>query len=115
MEIELKPTNFVPLIGFLPLMVAAAPVELTCLMTNGSKEVEWQVSLDETAGTVSYTIPEMKVDTKYRAIFTANKVTFASMEISRVDLSMKRTTNLLGNIEVETGQCQIAAPTKRKF
>ncbi|WP_431286779.1 hypothetical protein [Roseateles chitinivorans] len=99
----------------LPLICSAAPVELTCIITSGEKDVEWKVSLDEAAGTASYSIPELNVNQKYKAIFTEDKVVFNGMEISRVDLSFKRTINILGKITEDKGQCKKAAPIKREF
>ena len=43
------------------------------------------------------------------------KVVFNSMEISRVDLSFKRTVNILGDIRTDTGQCKLADAPKRQF
>lgn len=93
----------------------ATPVYLDCTMSNGKKELTWNVTLDEVGGTVSYAIPEMGVAQKYTAVFTPNKVVFHSMEISRIDLSFKRTSNILGQTETDTGQCKLADVPKRQF
>lgn len=93
----------------------AAPVYLECSMSNGKEVVVWNVTLDEVGGTVSYTIPEMGVAQKYTAIFTSDKVIFKSMEISRIDLSFKRTSNLLAQSQIDTGQCKLADVPKRQF
>ena len=93
----------------------AAPVYLECAMTNGQKVVTWNVALDEANGTVSYSVPEMGTASKHPAVFSPDKVVFNSMEISRVDLSFKRTVNILGDIRADTGQCKLADAPKRQF
>jgi hypothetical protein len=99
------------------LAVSAEPVYLDCVMTSGAEgDVTWHVALDEAAGTASYRIPALNVVQKVPAVFTADKVTFSSIEISRVDLSMVRTINLLGTNKVDRGTCKLAeAPPARKF
>ena len=84
-------------------------------MTDGREDKQWNVALDEAAGTVGYSIPSMGVNQKYQGVFTADKVIFSSMEISRIDLSLKRTTNILGKVTVDKGQCQLVSEPKRKF
>lgn len=100
-----------------PAAASAAPVYLECMMTLGSgqKETQWNVTLDEAAGNVAYTIPELGVAKKAQAIYAPDKVRFDSMEISRVDLTFTRTLNLLGDIKRDQGQCKMAPTPARKF
>lgn len=94
----------------------AAPIYLTCTMTSGQEDLHWDVTLDEAGGTVSYAIPSLNVLQKYPAVFTPDKVLFDTMEISRVDLTLKRTTKILDEVRVDIGRCALATPpAKRKF
>ena len=111
----MKKILLLPILTLLSVSAYAEPVYLNCVITNSQKDVLWKVALDESAGTVSYSIPEHGVDQKLRGIFTADKVVFSTMEISRVDLSFKRTIDLMGDIKVDKGQCQLATVPKRKF
>lgn len=99
----------------LSLACHAAPVYLECTMTTGQKDVLWEVSLDEAAGSASYSIAELGVVQKRPAAFTASKVTFNGMEIDRTSLVLTRTTNVLGDIKIDKGQCQLAKPKARAF
>lgn len=100
-----------------PAAAFAAPVYLECMMTlgKGQKETQWNVTLDEAAGTVAYTIPELGTAKKSQGIFAPDKVRFDAMEISRVDLTFTRTINLLGDIQRDQGQCKMAPTPARKF
>ncbi|NFV80700.1 hypothetical protein [Magnetospirillum aberrantis] len=100
-----------------PAAASAAPVYLECMMTLGSgqKETQWNVTLDEAAGSVAYTIPELGTAKKALGIFTADKVRFDTMEISRIDLTFTRTINLLGEVKRDQGQCKMAPTPTRKF
>ncbi|OWP73519.1 hypothetical protein CEC48_00070 [Pseudomonas sp. K2I15] len=100
----------------LPALCQASPVYLECFMTNGTKPVLWNITLDESLGSASYVISSMDVARKESAVFTANNVVFSSMEISRTDLSFKRTTDFLGKTTVDIGQCKVAPKAaERKF
>ncbi|QLG94789.1 hypothetical protein HZF02_23855 [Pseudomonas yamanorum] len=107
--------RFLLLVFFIPAVASAAPVYLDCTMTNGTKPVLWHVALDESMSSASYTVPEMDVAGKYPAVFTAEKVLFNSMEISRTTLSFTRTVNLLGDVKRDVGQCSVAKAPARKF
>jgi len=103
--------------GFAPCALAA-PTYLTCMMPAGTGQpmARWDVTLDEAAGTARYAIPSMNVIQKYPAVFTADKVLFGSFEISRVDLTLTRTLQILDEKRIDTGQCSLAKPPqKRKF
>ncbi|PTU32250.1 hypothetical protein [Stenotrophobium rhamnosiphilum] len=93
----------------------AAPVYLECTMTDGQKDLTWNVVTDEANGTISYSIPELGTASKYPAVFSPDKVVFSSMEISRIDLSFKRTSNILGDVKTDVGQCKLATAPKRQF
>jgi hypothetical protein len=94
---------------------APGRVYLECAMTNGTDDVMWKVTLDEKNGTASYSIPQVGAVSKRTAVFTPEKVTFDSIEISRIDLSIKRTVNIRGALKSDLGQCKLANPPKRKF
>jgi len=99
-----------------PFAAYADPVYLDCTITSGQKgDAVWNVTLDEKTSTASYRIPALNVVQQFAAVFTADKVTFGSVEISRVDLSMVRTISLLGTTKVDRGQCKLAAVPARQF
>lgn len=95
------------------------PVYLDCLISTNSeadgKQALWHVTLDESTSSVSYRIPELNVIERTTAVFTADKVTFRSIEISRVDLSMIRRTEVLGVKFHADGQCKLVDAPPRKF
>ena len=92
----------------------ATPTYLTCMMSTGQELVRWDVTLDEAAATASYSIPSLNVIQSFPAVFTPEKVLFSTMEISRVDLTLKRTVQILDEKRVDTGQCSLVAPPKRR-
>lgn len=94
---------------------APARVYLECAMSNGVDDVMWTVTLDEKNSTASYSIPEVGAASKRAAVFTPEKVTFDSIEISRTDLSIRRTVNIRGALKSDLGQCKLAKPPQRKF
>lgn len=100
--------------GF-PLITLAEPVYLNCMLNNGNpgEESLWKIALDEAAGTVSYSIPSQDLNAKYPAIFTQDKVTFLSIEISRIDLTITRNMKLIN--QIDKGKCEIAQIPGRKF
>jgi hypothetical protein len=108
----MKP-SIVAIAFFVVTTVNAAPVYLECVMTDTQRIVTWNVVMDEDNGTVSYSIPEMNTASKYPAVFSPDKVVFSTMEISRIDLSFKRTLSILGR--TDTGQCKLADVPKRQF
>jgi hypothetical protein len=93
----------------------AAPTYLTCMMTTSQELVRWDVTLDEAAAKASYSIPSLNVVQTLPAVFTPDKVLFGTMEISRVDLTLKRTVKILDEVRVDTGQCSLAPAPKRQF
>lgn len=108
--------TFILVFGVLHTAVAnGAPVYLECTMTNSQKDIQWNVALDEANGTVSYSVQELGIASKHPAVFSPEKVVFNSMEISRVDLSFKRTIQILSDIRTDTGRCKLAEAPKRQF
>lgn len=98
----------------LPAVANAAPVYLECTLTDGNRDLAWNVTLDEERAAVDYVIPSINVAQKAKAIFTPEKVMFNGMEISRVDLTITRKPILEGG-RTDKGQCRIPAPVKRAF
>lgn len=104
------------LILLVPAVALAEPVYLDCTITSGAKgDVVWNVTLDESQGIVAWVVPALNTKRKVPAVFTADKVTFDSMEISRVDLSLVRTVSVLGETRVDRGQCKLVKPPARQF
>lgn len=94
---------------------AAAPVYLECGVSNGSTAVTWNITLDEATGDVSYSIPSLGASYRYHGTFTPDSVSFDTVQISRTDLSFKRTVMIEGSIKSETGLCKIVERPARKF
>lgn len=89
----------------------AAPVYLECQVMQSGKENLWKVTVDEAAGTVSYS--HSLASGKYPGIFTADKVSFGGNEINRVDLSIAIPIPLISRID--RGQCEIVKQPARQF
>lgn len=97
---------------------------LNCSSTNSEATSNYDVTLDEDAGTVVYTNTETGRTNKMEAVFTADKVmwgsegnTFATkFVISRVDLSFSLEVLIGGkSVDPGTGACKIAQAPKRAF
>lgn len=97
---------------------------LNCSSTNSEATSNYDVTLDEDAGTVVYTNTETGRTNKMEAVFTADKVmwgsegnTFATkFVISRVDLSFSLEVLIGGqSVDPGTGTCKIAQAPKRAF
>jgi hypothetical protein len=93
----------------------AAPVYLDCAVSNGSTSVTWNLTLDEETGNISYSIPALGASYRYHGTFTRDSVSFDTVEISRIDLSFKRTVVIAGSIKSETGLCKIVRQPARQF
>lgn len=97
---------------------------LNCSSTNSEATSNYDVTLDEDAGSVVYTNTETGQTNKMEGIFTANKVMWGSESkhfatkfiISRVDLSFSLEV-LIGGQSVDRGKgtCKIAEAPKRAF
>jgi hypothetical protein len=106
-------------IGLIGLFTSAAawgsPVYLECAVSNGSTAVTWNITMDEATGNVSYSIPSVGASSRYHGVFTQDSVTFDTVEISRTDLTFKRTVTIAGSIKSETGLCKVVQRPIRKF
>ena len=96
---------------------------LNCSSTNSEATSNYDVTLDEDAGTVVYTNTQTSRTNKMEAVFTADKVMWGSegnigtrFIISRVDLSFSLEVLIGGqSIDPGTGTCKIAQAPKRAF
>lgn len=94
----------------IPASVAASDITYLDCAVNG---LPWKVSLDESAGKISY--EHSKGVVTEDAVFTADKVVWETMlgtfAISRVDLTFTQTLD--GHVFRHT--CKLSAPRKRLF
>jgi len=96
---------------------------LNCSSTNSEATSNYDVTLDEDAGSVVYTNTETGRTNKMEAVFTADKVMWGSegnigtrFIISRVDLSFSLEVLIGGqSIDPGKGTCKIAEAPKRAF
>jgi hypothetical protein len=97
-----------------PPVVTAAPTYLDCILEIEGRSIQWEVSINEQAGTVSMkagTIPQIVE----RARFFSDRVQWGiddAYTISRIDLSLRYVRPSGG---LSQGQCQIAKSEGRKF
>lgn len=84
-------------------------------MSNGSNAVTWNVTMDEKSGSVAYSIPELGAANKYNGIFTRDSVSFDTAQISRIDLTFKRSVMIAGSIKNESGLCKIVNRPPTRF
>jgi len=101
-----------------PGVANAAPVYLECMLPKagqGSEELLWNITLNETEGTVHYTIPETGVAAIRPAVFSAEEVRFANLTINRVDLTFTRRTQVGAGAVAATGKCRLAPIKERAF
>ena len=96
-------------------LTSKQPIYLDCNLTNGASDIVWNVRLDESTNSVSYSIPGVAAASNRPALFSPEKVVFDSIEISRIDLSFKRTANIEGSIKADTGPCHLADLPARQF
>lgn len=95
--------------------VAASPlVYLDCTIQQQGRPVEWKITLNEAQGNVDH---ETAVSGAQRrpARFTAEQVYFIGFTLSRVDLTINRVSDVLGEIRHDTGACRLATPKERAF
>lgn len=91
----------------------AAPVYLECRLSGGQsgQELTWNITINESAGRIDYTIPENNVAVSdVRAVFTADTVSFNSITLDRNDLTITRTGTLPAR-----GQCRVVQRRGRAF
>ena len=103
------------MLGALALLVAqtaspSAVVYLKCVTTQGGQRKSWDLTLNESAGTVDY-YTEVSGQQRTRARFASDAVYFIGFTLSRVDLSLQRQS--FG--EIERGSCQVVQPKARAF
>ncbi|MBX3564012.1 MAG: hypothetical protein KF730_05475 [Sphingomonas sp.] len=87
-----------------------AVVYLKCETTQGGQQKSWDLTLNESAGTVDY-YTQVSGQQRTQARFTSNAVYFIGFTLSRVDLTLQR--RAFG--EIERGTCQVVQPKGRAF
>jgi hypothetical protein len=100
----------------------AVPVYLRCVVSQGQPigDVDWEITLNEETGMVTWTIPMMNVAERARAIFNANEVRWNTgmslFTINRRTLAFVRSSNLGPPPPMITnGRCQRQAQGRRAF
>jgi hypothetical protein len=88
----------------------SAVVYLKCVTTQGGQEKSWDLTLNESAGTVDY-YTEVSGQQRTQARFTSDAVYFIRFTLSRIDLSLQR--RAFG--EIERGSCRVVQPKARAF
>jgi hypothetical protein len=73
-----------------PPAAQAAPTFLTCTLETKNGPSQFDVQLNEEAGTVSYFTHRTQMTVRKPAIFTPEKVNFFGFEINRRSLSFQR-------------------------
>jgi hypothetical protein len=98
----------------------AAPVYLVCSFMSPYIAEEEDYTLNEQAGTITYTGPNATYTPTFRAAFTPDRVVYRNQMLStytfnRIDLSVT-VTNSSGPANLIRGQCKLrTAPAKRAF
>ena len=96
-----------------PSAALAKPVFLICTLTDRGGESVFEVQLNEESSSVSYFIRRNGLSVKERAIFTPQKVSFASFEIDRRDLTFRRYNtrsafySVTGGPSLDVGKCEV--------
>ena len=106
-------------IAVIPCAANAAPVYLQCQLTQDvGQKAPWDVTLNEEAGTVTYTFPELGRAYTVPGVFTAGKVTFRSFTINRTNFAFLRDLSSLQAPDraalIDHGRCALAE-VKRAF
>ena len=105
------------MIAAITLALAAVPATsspvtyLDCTIIQNGAPVEWQLTLNEGAGSVDY---DTVISGAQRrpARFTADAVYFIGFTLSRVDLTMVRPHDDKAN---DRGKCRLSKPKTRAF
>ena len=102
-------------LALVPCSAYAAPVYLKCQLDPGATggtggedhatKAPIDVTLNEEAGTVTYSFPTMGRAYTVRGVFTASQVQFNGFSIDRTNFAFQRST--LGVID--RGRCSLAA------
>jgi hypothetical protein len=87
-------------LAFIPYAANAAPVYLQCQLDPGATggagaqdlamQAPMDVTLNEDAGTVTYTLPKIGRAFTVRGVFTANKVSFNGFTVDRTNFVFQR-------------------------
>lgn len=115
-------------VAFTPSLANAAPVYLKCQLDQGAKggaggrdlamEAPMDVSLNEDAGTVTYTLPKIGRAFTVRGVFTADKVSFNGFTVDRTNFAFQRDMSELQapgrEPIIDHGQCALAE-VRRSF
>ena len=72
------------------------------------------VTLNEAAGLVDYD-GAVSGPQRRAARFTAEEVHFIGFTLSRIDLSISRTTDLISRTTIDKGKCRLEQPNERAF
>ena len=89
---------------------AAGNVYLKCVTTQGETRKDWDITLNEAAGTVDYYTP-ISGQQRRPARFTADAVHFIGFTLSRENLTIQRDVDGA----IEAGTCKVADVAKRAF
>lgn len=115
-------------LAFVPHSAGATPVYLKCQLDRGAvggaggedlaAQAPMDVTLNEGAGTVTYTFPQIGRAYTVRGAFTVDRVTFNGFTIDRTNLAFTRDMSALqapGRAPiVDRGRCSLAE-VKRAF
>jgi hypothetical protein len=92
-------------LALIPVSADAAPVYLKCQLDPGAKgglgaedlamEAPMDVTLNEDAGTVTYTLPKIGRAFTVQGVFTADKVSFNGFTVNRTNLAFERDMSAL--------------------
>lgn len=88
--------------AFSALPAQAAPVFMTCSLTDSAGVSVFDVQLNEEMGQVSYFTRRNQIAVKRPAIFTPDMVTYSGFTISRKDLTFTRDDNTSGKCVIDT-------------
>lgn len=89
--------------SMVPAIAQAQPVYLECMLTG----MQWNVMLNAETAMVSWEFPANGRAYSGRGIFTADKVLFNGITISRSDLSITRPMDRQFYPQDDKGQCKL--------
>jgi hypothetical protein len=96
----------------------AAPTYLVCLIDDGEKVSQIDVTADEAIGQVSLHVPSTGYAAKMQAVFRANDVVFgdqiARYRIDRQNLTIEQSLTMLKG-DLSKGTCKVEKVVKRAF
>ena len=94
---------------------ASAPSPITylkCVTTQHGQQINWDLTLNEPAGTIDTYTDVFRRQQREVAQFTSDAVYFDGFTLSRVDLTLQRQ---LAPGDFERGTCQMNEPAARAF